>query len=525
VGFQSFTLGGVGSSGTTPEGGGAIDPVANAAELSALANTVEYVTVFVKSYRDYLLSSNRSSPPALSANVILPHASGGNWRWERLCIPHPSWAAQATFYINASASASALTNLGTFAGGSDEADGADIARPIKTNAELLRRLGTAFASKIAQTVLAVGALDPLVMGVLCPPSAGGSFHYRGALLPVTTTAISSVVNAAPATNVDSSFHGDAGWTSSAELSRLVIDSVGNSAWVIEQGGGLSGGVADAVVSPWQADLVTVPTATSPASTNTANGRTVTSYVHGATLAAATVTTSGNFVAFSDIKFDGGFSRFSSQGANLFLNRCIFGGSAHTCRFSGGNIYRNGCLFASGLAAGIDGNDNYTRTFSNGGLSRVAWSTGSTTPSGVTIRNNIVFNAVGYGVSARSADLLLDGVCFRNVTSGSLFSCTGLGKARINGAVWGVGNTVPIAALERGSRITTNQAASAITVVRSAASDFTFGGDATARAFDKAVGTFTAARTLNWANLEASVATTGFGNTMGDPANDCYVLKT
>lgn len=489
--------------------------VVDGATLSLTASGVGDC-VFVQTYRDFFVASLRASPPALASDTVLAHASGGNWRWERAQIAHASWAQQAAIYLDAAVGndendASQATNGGGKVG------------PIKTHAELVRRLGRIYSPQIVQTLFATGDCGPLIWTITAPPTGSSAYvHYRGALVAQTTTAISSVVSFNRATNTDASFHGDAGWTTSAEIDRLVIDATGRSTWVIEQGGGASGGSADAVVAPWcSIDLIAMSGSTSPTSGNTNNGTTITSYTQACTWSAATIVVSGNYFAVSDVIF-GSFVRLFSQGANVFLNRCVVTG---TLRCSGGNIYRNWCRYGVGMAQSPDGNDNYTRAFCNGGLSRVAWSNGATTPSGVTLRNDLVFTGIGYGTLAQEGRLFLDGCCFRNVTAGALITFSGLGTARINGALWGAGNTVPIAALDRGSRITTNQAAAAITVARSATSDFTFAGNTTARALDTVTGLKTLARTLNWANLEASVATTGFGQTMGDESTDCFVLKT
>lgn len=490
-------------------------PVASMAALSATPNSVAGLTLFMLSVRDYWVSSNRSSPPVVDNSKVIAHASGGNWRWERLCIPHQSWALQASIYVD-----SAVGNDDW--DGSQATAGGGLVGPLRTNAELVRRLGYDYRPQINQTIFATGDCGPLYWSVNGAIAANKTVHYRGTLTPRVTTTISSVVNAAPATNVDSSFHGDTGWTTANEIDKLVIDSSGLSTWIIEQGAG----AADAVTSAWQS--IDVSSAgqfpTSPPATNTANGRTVTSYDHATTLSEFGFTVIGQrALVFSDVFFNpSGNFRFFFQNALSGFNRCKFGASG---AFGGGAVYFNGCMWTTG-SSWNHGNEFMTRSFVNGGLSRVAFSTGVTALGLITFRNNLVFTGVGPGVCSQNSRWYMDGFCIRKVTSGALMTFTGLGNARINGALWGANTTTgPIAALERGSRITTNQGAAAITVQRGATSDFTFGGDTTARAYDKSTGLKTAARTLTWANLEATVATTGFGNTMGDEGTDCYVLKT
>src|SRR6185295_1447572 len=400
----------------------------NAAQLAAVG-APEGTRIFVLTFRDSFVASNRVSPRAVDGAEVIAHASGGNWRWERLNTPHPSWAYQDQVYINAST-------------GSDEND-ATSGAPIKTNAELVRRLGLTYRPKLAlQTIFATGTLDPLIWNIVTEPNNTAIIHYRGTLTAQTTTTISSVVNHSAAANTDASFHGDTGWTSAAQTNRLVLDNTGLGTWVDEQGGGLSGGASDSIVCPWFSDFVTNLGITTAGTSNTANGRTITSYTPGTTLAQATVLVSGSQANFSDLKLDGGFTRIFSQGANVFINRCIIGGAGHTLRCSGGNIYRNGCLYLSGT--GHDGNDNYTRVFCNSGLSRAVWSSGSTTPSGVTLRNNIVFSGAGYGTMAQGGRLFIEsGVGFRKLPSGAMFTLTGLASARINGGIWGSGNAASV----------------------------------------------------------------------------------
>lgn len=466
--------------------------------------------VFVQTFRDFF--QYRAAATSSVDNTSTISGSAGIGRWERLGIPHPSWSKQTPIYIdpvdgNDENDATTSGSSGGFVG------------PIKTNVELVRRLGQVYAPIIAQTVFVLpGDPGPLVWTVATmSPAASGIIHYRGTLVAQTTATISAVTHSAAATNTDGSFHGSAGWTTSTEINRVLIENSGLNAWVIEQGGGTSGGIDDAIVSTWTSDVVSTPNQTSPGSQQTANGRIVTSYTHATTLSNVALTFGGNYFAFSDINFSGGTTRLFSQGASMFLNRCVIGDTAHTFRCSGGNIYRNNCRYGTAMGSSIDGNDNYTRTFCNAGVSKVAWTTGATTPSGITLRNNIIFSGVGYGVIAQGARLFLDGVCFRKITTGNIITFVGGSSARVTAPMWGGGHTTSgvIFALDRACHMQVTTAQVVNMTIATSGSNISIAGITSSYVFD-ATGSAQAVRNFSFSLLTGSIDAGGWNGSMTNP---------
>lgn len=480
--------------------------VPNAAAL-ANVNGSDGAHYFVLTFRDTFVASNRATPPTVSAGTVVAHPAGGNWRWERLNIPHPSWALQATIYINAGASpvVSSIPS-GTFSAGDDEADGTALTSPIKTHAELLRRLGDIYRPRINQTIIACGAMDALVWTVACTPNVGGTgiLNYRGALQAQTTATITGVTAINPATNTDSQFACAVGWTAASEVNRLVIDSAGQYTHVIEQGAT----AADTVTGQWVAsDPITSPRITNTGAGATAVSRTATSYVHLTTWANSQITLGGDYFAVTDVDFSG-TNRFFSQGANMITNRCRYSGT--TIRHSGGNLYVNAALLTA--PGSMLGNDNYARSFLNACVVKGA-PAATTSPSGTTFRNNTVFHGVGVS-AAQSARLFLDGVCFRKIAGvADAVTLTGAATARVTVALWGAGNTSSGKALNvaRGSHVLITSGLVPSLVF--SGGDILLAGLAASWTEDETTGAPLAARNFTFALLSTARSTGGWSGSM------------
>lgn len=100
--------------------------VANLTAL-ALVNGPDGSVLWVRTLRDQFVATNLASPRTVDSITVVTHPAGGNWRWERLCLPNGYWNQQADWAIDP-------TN------GSDENVGT-AASPLKTSDELQRRVG------------------------------------------------------------------------------------------------------------------------------------------------------------------------------------------------------------------------------------------------------------------------------------------------------------------------------------------------------------------------------------------------
>jgi len=487
-------------------------PVANGAALSALTNSVEGLTIFVKSYRDYFTSSNRSSPLALKADEVLAHASGSNWRWERLCLPHPSWAYAQTLNLDA--------NIGNDEwDASQDTAGGGLVGPIKSWTELARRLGRDYTPRQNQTWSFVGETsedDPLMIRVLSQAATTKSYrvHIKGKLTAQFTGALTTVTNINRTTNVD--HVSSASWTAANEVGRLAISSANLHSWVMED---LGGSPNQAAMMPWTtvdtSDVNVAPTQTSVA--NPTSGATGTTYTHASIIRGFALDLMGNRgLVISDVhlKCTTGQNRLMALNASIMFNRCIVEGSGQS--HCGGALYYNGCQFLNQGA--LFGNELFSRAFLNTCWVRTAFTTGITAHGDITFRFDTVFDKVGYTGVAQGSQGFIDGCCVRKVTGANkIFVFVGRATGRITGAVWGAGNTTSAKLLELDRACHVGVTAGIISTITCAPTggDIQIAGLTSSYVFDSA-GAAQAARNFTWALLNTAIGSGGWGGSMTNP---------
>lgn len=495
-------------------------PVANTAALAATPNSVEGVTLYMVSVRDYWVSTNHSAPRAADGIEVVAHVSGGNWRWERLCIPHLSWAFVATLYVDAAA-------------GNDEND-ASSGAPIKTLQELARRLGRVYAPRLVfQTWNLTGdfpASDPLIIDVRASQTASINTRVliKGVLTQQTSIAALTTVSALnAATNTEPV--SSASWTVANELGRMVIADAGKHSWVLEDVGGLpnpAGGnypAGSAALAQFSAVNVTNPASASTSASNNppVSGTAATTYTMGTVVRGYTMHVMGaRGVVFADIHFDaGGDSRLSAPNASIMFQRCMFSGSGNV--HCGGALYYNACYMAK---PPLIGNETISRAFFNGCVIKDKFSSlGVTAHADLTLRNNTVLDRIACSPNAQGSRLFLDGCYARKVTgTDNIFDFRGNATGRITNALWGLGCTTTgkVLSMDRGCRCQVTASAISSITLTAGGGDIQLGalsgasGQTSGRAFDDATGTFTAARNFTFALLNTSVAGGGFGGLMG-----------
>lgn len=492
-------------------------PVATIAALSALPNSLEGVTVRVLSVRDYWVSTNRSTPRAVASAMVAAHASGGNWRWERLCVPDPSWLVETVWEVD--------TALGN-----DENDGRTWVAitggtALQSFAEVMRRCagsgGVWDAGQLGATTVTVNLRGNGHVLV-------GKIHVRNGLKfilnGVRTVATTGITVGAAKQDLNRATNAYAQvpstWTVATEVGRLLRD-VTNSrySWVFADVAGSPGVDDTALIPPWctlnevGTPGVTNGNTTVGAQLETYTLPTVTNYQLSVSGTAGS--TSSFTIQNLEVTSAAGTSRAFSENAQLFYQNVKINGNI---RFGFGTHILQNCWFAGDGAYAIDA-AAYVRILS--GVCTVAWVSNAASRPHCTIelRNDVLLGAqivAPYGGVLRILD-----AWFRNVTTCIL--ATHRSQVIIGGSAAGslngTGNTTAIALNNSCDMTFTSGTAFNI----SSTNGITMGGATTARAWDDTVPAYTAARTMSFANLVATVAGGGFGSKIVDPVSGCRAV--
>lgn len=427
-----------------------------AANLTALGlvNGPEGAVLWVKTLRDQFVATNLASPRTVDSIEVVTHPAGGNWRWERRSVRHPSWGVQTEWFIDPVA-------------GSDEASGLTGAA-IKTWSELVRRVGVQHVVKVQMVVTIMGnlpATDPMV-GEWRVVN-GGRVNVTGVATQVFSGTISARQSLNTTTNLECQV--TSSWTVATHLNRLVLNSTRTlSAWVAKDLGG-----GNARVSPWMQYSETNGSV-GPATGNSEPGDTIAVYTLP-TVACMQFEVRGTAGASSpcvfsrlDFTASGGTQRFFAANAQPQFVNCRFSGNT---RFGAGLSIFTNCWFGADGAYAID-YSAYLRIC--GGLMTVAWGTSISRPGANTfeLRNSVLFQGVAFASSGASY-VNIQAADFRDVTGNPVTIQHGSFLA-VNGPLTGTANTGVSIVLAPGSRGT--YVPSSLVIV-SSAGDTQIGGAA------------------------------------------------
>jgi hypothetical protein len=480
-------------------------PVADAAAL-ALATGIEGSTRFVLSFRDYFVASNRASPPAVAAGTVVAHASGGNWRWERLGIPHPSFAAQTTWEINT------VT-------GDDEADGLTTGTALATWAELDRRLGLGrgFIARAAIAVNVAGALgdsDPMVGDVTVVP--GGGFVVSGRFAaPATTTTVTAKTDLSTASS-GTSAKVTAAWTVASESNRLIHDATNSRyTWIAQD---LT--LGQAKIGPWLAVNTSVGhgAATSVSSGNTSLGATLNTY-DPIQVNKINLTLRGTQGATSPCVIQGFYfvgtvtGRLFASNAQLCIQNCRLG----AMRYGAGTINFVNCMHENAVP-----DADYTAFLQfGGGVVKSGW-TNSAKPGYTTydLHSNVLFQGATLRLS-RGNFTRLRAAFFEDCTDCIIMEL-GANVSANSATLCGAGNTGSALVMSSRSSFSHTGTLTAILKLVTGADPVKFNTATTACAFDPATGTYSTPRSLTPALIDATFASGGFGGQCLDPVSGCYL---
>lgn len=214
-------------------GSGATITAATAAALTGIDDTAfnDGTIAFVVTYGDYFsLDTNDTTTPA-SDEVIVSFAGK---RWLRLNIPSIRWALQPAWEID-------------FAAGNNQNSGAP-GFPLKTRAELSRRLGRNPTQQNTTVTYLSDHTDPILLATLVGPTF--RFWEVGQATPVLSGTITNFANAVPGMNLHDAFNDTAVGSWAPYLGkRIKLTSGANSgafAWI-----GYDTQSGNVVTSPWR----------------------------------------------------------------------------------------------------------------------------------------------------------------------------------------------------------------------------------------------------------------------------------
>lgn len=515
----------------SPLSSGSIGPVlsemlsvADAAALSAATSvgTQEGTAVFVRTYRAYFVSTNLATPATVAANEVLTHASGGNWRWERMEVPHPTWARQDAWFIYPGA-------------GSDEADGLTSGTAISTFAELARRVGKRWFQRNYGTTnnpalrsIVVQLVGTAVVDEVVTLDILQDRNVTMSLLGVRTLATSTTVNGAPTAqsgNTPGAVTG-ASWTTASEVGRLIRNVAADSyTW-----GAKDNGASSLRVGPW--------VGASQTSAIGIQGGAPAAPVDGGALETYTISQMPNLnlrmgggnstrgIIVQDIEFTSYLSIAAVGGQHVF-NRCRWSGS--TIRFSGGLFGFDNCCFPTNPSAAV-GNDSHCVAYFNACVFLSATWTAATSAKRceVVVTNGSLFQTTSIQMSKvelRTNNTLYGSAALFCDTATEPVQISAGGSLRTSSPLAGTNITGYGVRLTGAARLEVDNAV--VNLITGSLGDFCFGRASALPATrtsvisrDPATGLEGTARTLSWTNLAAAYGSGGFGGCANDTVTGC-----
>lgn len=503
----------------SPGGGGGLI-VPNGAALMALGDSgmADGTSVFVLSLRAYAALAKDGTADA--DNITVWDTASGTGKWFRRLGVDEYWKKRPVWVIDP-------------VGGDDENIGV-YASPLKTWAELSRRLTAwtgVFVTEVDTEVFIINDVPPTDPIIGFFRGGGGKDREYGTIGRFVITGQKTVqfqgvisakddlsVAAPGVTNKATST-----WLVASEINHLIFDASNQRyAWIH---GDLGGGQAE--LTPW-CNINEVDGDFGTTTGNTTVGASVDTYslpsVFGQCYIMGESGLQGEWwapVLVQGLTFDAtnpeqtGYGSIFGGVLTIFQN-CRFLGEN---RFSGGTMYLNNCYY-NGVTPFVVA--PACKMQIGAGLLRAATQSPANTGAAVLdIRNNpiltytLAINRMGY---VRAANLF-----FRIPGTQAGFIVTDGGTLRVpnSGTICGdtSGNAAMLAA---GGRLLSFNDTVSKWLLLCASPAFAFTGGGACRAFDESTGTFTNARLLTPANIDAAVAAGGFGGGVLDQHSGCFI---
>lgn len=514
---------------------GAIDWSAN-----GLANGYQY---YVQTQRSFWILS-QTGTETVNGNTVIAAAGGGRWIRD-LSFAHPSWLNVNDWYIDA-------TNGNDENNGQASAPAAGNVGPLKTYGELARRwnkgiitpstvLGSNFLC-VVWFLTSLPSTDPVFSA--CSLGTAVLLRYQGQAETVLYSGTFTTVTArSPATNTatvlgDTSIVSPTTYLNRRWRNTTVGARLNQAGWIVKDLGGTN-------FRSSTPQIINAATVTDPQVGDTFNIETLTTISLGdisAFIIQAGDTSNSASIQFRELAIRAnGFAscNIASQGVTTiqfftcdFQTTAVFSGAFLNRMFN--NQFQIGVLLVNGLVELNAGVTSNALTGANGVVSAnggVPTLSNGFMCQGVNIKGNNInvldacvfdcpnntFNSGGHGV--------LLGKCQSSSTQ-QPHSMTGW--LSMDTRLWGSGNAGVGVYIGAGCQF--NYAAGTVTgiTITGTGGDFKLNNKSTANVWDQTAnagaGGWLTPRNCTWANLAASVATTGFGGFANDVESGARVAS-
>lgn len=497
---------------TTASLGPVLSSLLSVADIASLAPLTygDGTSIYVRTVRDYWVYRAASTATVDSITAVA-HASGTG-RWERLNIPHPSWALQTVWEID------------TTTPGNDESAGTSQGTALATFAELRRRLGLdrGFVTKVAMTINTTGnfdANDPLLFDVWVTLGTRFTLSARRPAASFSGTVSAKTDLSTAGNGVTAKVTST--WTVATEIGRLVKDVTnGRYAWIIKDMGG-----GQAKVGIWLTldEINGHGNSSSIGSGNTTVGAAIETYVLPTVAKVqgtvrGTAGTSSPFVIQGyDLTASAGTSRLFAACAQPSVLNCRTG----TIRWGGSTWNLVNC-HDTNSAPDLD----YAPFLMYGGGYADTTIAPNSKAAGTTFDLHSGHLRQGASLRAdRNTTLRVRTAFFEDCAADCIQLYSG-SQILLSGSFFlGTGNTAGAIAVQGAGRVVCVGSFVAQCGIASA-QDLKFNGAPTARAIDPTTGLPNAvARNLTFSNLDATYLAGGFENAVFDPVSGGWIGKS
>jgi hypothetical protein len=445
--------------------------------------------------------------------------------WLRTYSTSEIWLERSIWAINADS-------------GDDENDG-DQSTPLRTWAELSRRLGleAGFYAEHAVTVLIFSDIpfltDPIsgmvhigVNGAFVIRSHESAREVLFTGVVTAKTDLSTVAPGSPATITSTWNPADYLSTDPNPDAFIVHNTTNNTwAWIAKDLGG-----GQAKMSPWAVQVTDTMGISGELTFGNANVGDVIEVLKLPRVGTRLTSSGGRrglnclSLNFLNLYPDTGVGRVSSLGAQLTVNQCRIRATS-----TAGNIcFANGFTSDSSSAGAVLVPTDITSiVVVNAGVvtTNIAVNIVQAASALWELRGNALFQGA-IMTGGRAAFIRVRNVFFEDCTQPCLQGENGAVISVSASTVCGNGNTDAILQLKGGAKCTVGGAAMAAQfLAATSGSPIKFLAATTAPAFEVATGLWTTPRNLTFVNMDAAVAVGGFGGAVLDPVSGCFLGKT
>lgn len=482
--------------------------------------------VFVQNVKDYFRWNPTDTATADGITIVAALANGASaGRWERMRIPAREWMAQLTWFVDPSNVAA-----------SDENDGTTALTPLKTDAERQRRMGPTptwnggayhlrYISDLTEADVCIIAGTRLSSSTIFLHGSATNGQGRATVYTVNADAVVTTLNRATNQPWQIASAGlPVSWTASGAVGKRLRRTNGTAirGWVTKD---LTAKTArcSQFLNPntYSASFSPSQTTGTPANGDTFVVETLTQIPQFLCTLQQADDFSVNFVGIGLVieSLDVGPSEFRIASSD----RICFDGcsvSLWETNDNKGVITFNECKVQNfGQVEG--GNINFHAGYSN---TQLILGLFGTNPLVLFDKDFTIQGVSGQGIKQWTGVLSTNDFAVFDCT-GSAIEVNKTGLIMSAGTFWGANNTQYAFNFNHSGVFVHYASATTIFTVVGALGDISLLGRTSEHAFDDTAGTFTATRACSFANLAATVAAGGFGNSIVSPVNGCGMVGT